>query len=146
MTHRSILRLRYPPSTVTPKPVPAISRRERVAAYLAELRTRFPRAFSSEDAPAPWRPLKSGIHRDIAARAPELAVSKSILREAVGLYVSRAAYRAGLVEGAVRIDLDGADAGLVTREQLAAALRRNANQAKDFNPRPEAAREVGVVK
>jgi ProP effector len=108
------------------------------------MRVRFPKSFFADGVPSPWRPLKSGIHRDIAVRAPDLAVSKSILREALGLYVSRAAYRDGLFEGAVRIDLDGADAGLVTREQLAAALRRNANQGKEFNPRPEAAVEAVI--
>jgi ProP effector len=101
-----------------------VPRFQRVAARLAELRERFPKTFFPDDAPSPWPPLATGVHREIAIRAPDLAVPKTLLRLALRFYVRRWAYRDGLVEGAVRIDLDGADAGLVTRGEIEALAMR----------------------
>jgi ProP effector len=92
-------------------------RRERVIARLAELRDRWPAVFRPHTDPGPWPPLKVGVHLDIAMAAPELAVPRGLLREALRLYTSRDPYLAGLVKGAARFGLDGEPCGTVTAEQ-----------------------------
>jgi hypothetical protein len=63
----------------------------------------------------PKKPIKVGIHRDIFAAAPELDAKtvKMTLRR----YVSDASYRAALIEGAARYDLNGCPDGVVTEQQ-----------------------------
>jgi sRNA-binding protein len=70
---------------------------------------RFPSAF------LPPRPLKIGIHADIVAAMPEIAVRDigMVLR----LHVSRDAYLRAMIAGTDRVGLDGTAVGSVTEEQ-----------------------------
>jgi ProP effector len=62
------------------------------------------------------RPLKVGIFADlIAALAGE--ISEEEIRQALKIYVSNLCYLDRSVAGAARVDLDGADAGIVTAEE-----------------------------
>jgi len=74
------------------------------------------------------RPLKVGIHADILA-ALDGAITPQELGLALAIYVGNKSYRAGLVAGAVRIDLDGQPAGVVTPEQAAPAAPRSPRKA-----------------
>src|SRR5271169_3563756 len=98
----------------------------RIAEAVAALRQAFPGAFRPADDPGPWPPLKIGAHKDVLDLASDLALPRRILRHAVNRYCRDWRYRAGHVEGAVRVGLDGAPAGVVTAEQaaiVAAGLR-----------------------
>jgi ProP effector len=134
---RPILRLRFPPSSVSklpatapasPPPLPLTllpgGRGLRAVKRLAELQNRFPIAFRYLGAPAPWQPLRIGIHLEIAERAPDLATPLGLLQSALAVYVKHPQYAEGLIEGAARIDLDGNSAGVVTAQQAAAAGAR----------------------
>ena len=90
--------------------MPAEERRRQVHALVAELRENFPLAFRPALAPPPWPALKIGRDRDILKRAQ---ISRRLLKAALRSYTSCPRYRAGLVAGAVRVDLDGAPAGEV---------------------------------
>jgi ProP effector len=140
---RPILRLRFPPPidlsrtkvvlrptpparpVAAPAPAPAHwlppeQWLDLVIERVAALRQAFPGAFRAADDPGPWPPLKVGIHRDILQRAPEFAAPRKLLRRAIARYIADWRYRAGRVEGAVRVDLDGQPAGTVTASQAAA--------------------------
>jgi len=107
------------PKPRTP-PMQAGERRRRVNALLAELCGKFPLAVRPRQAPPPWPALKIGIDRDILER---IQVSRRLLKAALRSYTSCPSYRAGLVAGAIRVDLDRAPAGEVTAEQSHAARR-----------------------
>ena len=100
------------PKPPTP-PIQAEGRHRRVHALLAELREKFPLAFRPRQSPPPWPALKIGIDRDILGR---IQVSRRLLKAALRYYTSCPSYRAGLVAGAVRVDLDGDPAGEVAAE------------------------------
>jgi len=69
-----------------------------------------------------WKPLAIGIRQAIADRAPDLAgPPRWRLHQALWRYCSRPEYMAGLVQGAVRIDLDGKPLGVVTATEAANA-------------------------
>jgi ProP effector len=135
---RPILRLaaRPVPAPTPAKPLPVHpNRRQHKAAVAAELlaalRKRFPNAFAAVRAPGPWKPLAIGIRQQISARAPNLAAPPQWrLRQALWRYCSRPEYRAGLVAGAARIDLDGKPAGVVTGSEAAGACERLGTPAK----------------
>jgi ProP effector len=80
---------------------------------------RFPRTFARN--PSGRQPLKLGIDRDLVARLGGI-VSRSALKRALGIYTSCLEYRATLIEGAARIDLDGNPAGAVTAGEAEHAL------------------------
>jgi ProP effector len=80
-----------------------------VSDTLAILVGQFPQAFSMGDQ---RRPLKVGIHQELAARAVGLSTDQ--IREALRQYTSAIDYQRAIVEGASRIDLDGNSAGTVT--------------------------------
>ncbi len=64
-----------------------------------------------------WRkpkPLKIGIHRDIIADGHD----RKRVRKALGAYCSRPSYRKAMKPGAVRIDLVGHLAGVVTEREV----------------------------
>src|SRR5689334_23458534 len=100
------------PKPRTP-PIQAGERCRRVHPLLAERCERFPLAFRPRQAPPPWPALKIGIDRDILER---IQVSRRLLKAALRHYTSYPSYRAGLVAGAARVDLDGVPAGEVTAE------------------------------
>lgn len=90
-----------------------------VIAYLVE---KFPACFTVEGEP---RPLKIGIFEDLAARlADDERVSKTRLRSALRQYTGAWRYLRCVTEGAQRVDLDGADAGLIEAEHAEHALQQ----------------------
>ena len=80
---------------------------------------RFPGTFVRN--PAERQPLKRGIDRDLVARLDGLS-SHTALKRVLGGYTACPEYRAKLIEGAARIDLDGNPAGAVTASEAAYAL------------------------
>ena len=80
---------------------------------------RFPKALARD--PARRQPLKRGIDRDLVARL-DGTVSRSGIKRVLGIYTSCLEYRATLIEGAARIDLDGNPAGAVTAGEAEHAL------------------------
>jgi ProP effector len=85
-------------------------RRHRGKIVLERLIVQFPECFKPPDQTP--RPLKIGIHLDVAAALPD--VSRNDQDLAFGIYVRTKAYHATLVEGAPRIDLNGDPAGAVS--------------------------------
>src|SRR5215472_14778501 len=86
--------------------------KRRAQAMLATLVERFPRCFTREQP----KPLKIGIDQDIIAEMPgtvETLAAQTDLRLAMRLYTGSPAYLQALVEGATRVDLAGAPAGIV---------------------------------
>ena len=88
---------------------------------------RFPRTFARN--PSGRQPLKLGIDRDLVARLGGI-VSRSALKRALGIYTSCLEYRATLIEGAARIDLDGNPAGAVTADEAEHALAPRSTKTK----------------
>jgi ProP effector len=78
---------------------------------LTRLAEAFPQTFVLERY-RPHRPLKVGIAADIPARCPEL--ERGVLSVALSVYARRVMYLQSMVVGAVRVDLDGKEAGEVT--------------------------------
>jgi ProP effector len=68
------------------------------------------------------RPLKRGIHHDLAAAALDL--SKQQIKIGLTAYAGQPAYLQSLRPGAMRVDLDGQEAGAVTEEEAAQAVER----------------------
>lgn len=108
-----------------------------VIAYLAE---KFPLCFSLE---GEAKPLKIGLFQELAeALADDEKVSKTLLRQALRAYTSNWRYLHGCKEGAVRVGLQGEEAGVVdatqalhaaqTLEQAKAAVaEKKAQQRKE---------------
>jgi ProP effector len=89
------------------------ARRERAFKIRDTLIERWPDCFRGPEQAK--LPLKTGIHRDIKAIAPEL--SSRDLGTAIAYYVNDYKYRQAMIEGAARVDLDGNAAGIVTKDQ-----------------------------
>jgi len=96
-----------------------------VLRVIGKLQKRFPAAFPKN--PAPKVPLKIGILTDLLTHAEELALNEAEIRLAVGTWCRGSRYWACLTDGAARVDLTGASAGLVTARDAAFAR----SQAKD---------------
>src|SRR5262249_12416212 len=89
---------------------------ERVLDLLCE---RFPLVFARD--PSGRVPLKRGIDRELVARLNG-AVSRSALKRMLGAYTADAGYRAKLIQGAARLDLDRNAADAVTTSEAEYAL------------------------
>ncbi len=86
---------------------------KQVLAYITEL---FPKCFTLE---GEARPLKIGIFQDLAEKlSDDPKVSKTQLRAALRQYTSSWRYLYGSKEGAIRVDLDGNDSGLLEQEHI----------------------------
>jgi sRNA-binding protein len=101
----------------------AISKRKRQTFITQSMRqglqNRFPLAFMGFEAPK--RPLMVGILQAVLAADPKLR--KSQVKAAIGNYVGGRTYLRSMIEGAVRIDLDGNPSGqTVTAEEAAYSL------------------------
>lgn len=112
------------------------SRVKSPAQLFRHLSAKWPAAFNSK---AP-RPLKIGIHHDIRALDGEL--SEDELRRALRAYATMPRYLARLDAGAVRVDLDGEPAGVVSDADAATAkallcVRKN-KQGSKKTPEPMA--------
>ncbi len=77
------------------------------------LAERFPACFKPPGQPR--LPLKVGIDLDVLSIAPDL--SETDLKQAIRSYVAAPEYYLVAIEGAVRVDLDGEPAGMVTPDQ-----------------------------
>jgi ProP effector len=93
-----------------------------VVRVIGKLQKRFPAAFPKN--PAPKVPLKIGVLTDLLSHAEELALSEAQIREAVSTWCRGSRYWACLVDGAARVDLEGAPAGSVTARDAAFARRQ----------------------
>ncbi|WP_446809312.1 ProQ/FinO family protein [Methylomonas sp. 2BW1-5-20] len=82
-------------------------------AVIGLLQKKFPLAFPKK--PAAKVPLKIGIHKDILEQATELGTNKNELRAAIKAWCWGNRYWDCLTEDAVRVDLLGNAAGLVTK-------------------------------
>ncbi|MDW8846387.1 RNA chaperone ProQ [Erwinia sp. P7711] len=103
---------------------PKLNSSKEVIAFLAE---RFPKCFSAE---GEARPLKIGIFQDLVDRVQgEMGLSKTQLRSALRLYTSSWRYLYGIKAGAIRVDLDGEDCG-VLEEQHVEHARKQLEEAK----------------
>jgi ProP effector len=115
---------------MTPKPSSTIE-------LLAEL---YPQTFVAERW-KPHRPLKCGIHLDLAERGTP------VHGRVLNYYTWLRMYLKAIVEGATRYDLDGQPAGVVTAEEATEAVRRLAvltrraleNSGKPLPAKPEPA-------
>ena len=90
-----------------------------IARAIGELQAVFPLAFSTE--PRPIRPLAIGIRQQIYARC---TLSHRTVGDALRRYTNRVAYQRTIIEGAARVDLDGAKSGNVTAKEAAHAAER----------------------
>ncbi len=96
----------------------------------------FPKAFLKENI----RPLKLGIFNDIKAKVTDIeGLSITKVRAALRVYTTRIEYLQSVVEGNLRIDLDGNEAEAVTKEHQEYAqglIEQLKNQAKKFKKKP----------
>ncbi|MBD1556813.1 RNA chaperone ProQ [Vibrio sp. S9_S30] len=113
-----------------------------VIAYIAEC---FPKCFTLE---GEAKPLKIGIFQDLADRlSDDPKVSKTQLRAALRQYTSSWRYLHGAKLGAIRVDLDGNEAGELEEEHIEHAKTALAeSKARVQARRKEKAREEGKTK
>lgn len=112
---------------------------QNVAAVLQLLAEKWPLAFSIYEQRR--RPLKIGIHRDIAT-ALGGAVTSAKLKSALRFYVSNLGYLLACREGAERVDLNGAHASTVTAAQAEHAARIIARRRQNKTAKPITAKAV----
>jgi RNA chaperone ProQ/FINO-like protein len=115
-----------------PKPLPAeepviAEKLSKTAAHRIAVATtrrilvlRFPAAFKSLGSPK--LPLRIGVREDILAQAPDL--DPRLVAAAMRQYIYGFDYRRYLMEGAIRVDLNGEPAGVVTADQARFAASR----------------------
>ncbi|MDR5740023.1 ProQ/FinO family protein [Caballeronia sp. LZ016] len=94
------------------QPEPRRTSADAAARAVTTLQRHFPRTFPRS--PAPKVPLKVGILKDVLARAASLGLSERDARNGVKLWCRGQRYWTCLVEGAGRVDLAGAVAGIIT--------------------------------
>ncbi|VWD10540.1 ProQ activator of osmoprotectant transporter prop [Burkholderia lata] len=97
-----------------------------VIVAIGKLQRKFPRAFPKN--PAPKVPLKVGIWDDLAREAQAVGLTEAELREAMSTWCRGNRYWSCLVEDAVRVDLQGNEAGRVTHDDAARARRLKARR------------------
>jgi ProP effector len=80
------------------------------------------------------RPLKKGIKQDLVKRLSTMqeivTEDKVCMIKSLTYYVNTAAYHKRVVIGAVRIDLDGQESGLVTAEEAQYSIDKQAAKAQ----------------
>ncbi|MCA8022932.1 ProQ/FinO family protein [Burkholderia metallica] len=97
-----------------------------VIVAIGKLQRKFPRAFPKN--PAPKVPLKVGIWDDLAREAEAIGLNEAELRDAMSTWCRGNRYWSCLVEDAVRVDLQGNEAGRVTHDDAARARRLKARR------------------
>lgn len=85
------------------------------------LQKHYPLAFPKR--PLPKVPLKIGIHKDLLEQAEKLGLSQNEIRAAIKKWCKGKRYSECLVAGAARLDLQGLEAGQVSKEEAAQAER-----------------------
>jgi ProP effector len=120
-------RQKFPPFDKPQKPKPKWL--DYVQYGVELLKVYFPTSFKT---PNEIRPLKIGIKQDLVKRLSSMdsivIEDKACMVKSLAYYVNTSAYHKNVVESAVRIDLDGNPAGLVTAEEAKYSLERQ--QAK----------------
>ncbi|WP_244818319.1 ProQ/FinO family protein [Caballeronia sp. Lep1P3] len=91
---------------------------------IGRLQQRFPLAFSKN--PAPKLPLKVGVIDDLLAKASDIGLTETEIRDAIKVWCRGARYWSCLVEGAARVDLDGNPTGNVSAADAGRARRLKA--------------------
>ena|SRR5215208_4904126 len=99
------------------------------------LKAYFPDCFNSG---TQVRPLKKGIKQDLVKRLSTMDAmvieDKACMVKSLAYYVNTQAYHKSVVEQAVRIDLDGGSAGMVSAEEAKYSIeRQHAKAAKKNN-------------
>ncbi|KVP75775.1 ProQ activator of osmoprotectant transporter prop [Burkholderia ubonensis] len=103
-----------------------------VVVAIGKLQKRFPLAFPKN--PAPKVPLKVGIWADLAGQAQAVGLTEAELRDAMSTWCRGNRYWSCLVEDAVRVDLQGNEAGRVSKDDAARARRLKARGPKRKGP------------
>lgn len=103
------------------------------------LKTYFPTAFRSLNE---VKPLKKGIKQDLVRRLSTLSEivteDKACMVKSLSYYVNTAAYHKTVIEGAIRIDLDGNEVGAVTAEEARYSVeRQHAKQQAKLAAKPQ---------
>jgi len=93
------------------------------------LKVYFPSGFKS---PNEVKPLKKGIKQDLVRRLSTIdsivTEDKACMVKSLAYYVNTTVYHKSVIEGAIRVDLDGNPAGVVSAEEAKYSLERH--QAK----------------
>lgn len=88
------------------------------------LQKHFPLAFPKK--PSPKVPLKIGIHKDLLEQAEKLGITPNEIRAVMKKWCRGKRYVECLVAGAVRVDLQGNEAGHVSKEEASQADKPHA--------------------
>lgn len=104
---------------------------------LGILREWFPPAFSAGRP----RPLKVGIHKDLAEKAS--AISTGVIARAMRYHTQSDRYLRALKPGAARVDLDGNAVGEVTADEAAFAQVRLGRVKERVKAKAQAAKAAG---
>src|SRR5262249_10704278 len=99
------------------------------------LRERFPKGWVRHAQHG--QPLKIGVHKDLAVVLAGV-VSKGGIGRALTAYTNDVAYREALKPGAVRIDLNGEPAGVVTPRQIPPPRSKPKAKHASHSPAPPA--------
>ena len=95
------------------------------------LKAYFPNCFKTADTISP---LKKGIKQDLVIRLSTLEAivteDKACMVKSLSYYVNTMAYHKSVVDGAVRLDLDGNPDGVVTAEEAKYSIERTQLKAK----------------
>ena len=102
-----------------------------VVLSIGKLQKRFPKAFPKN--PAPKVPLKVGIFKDLLEHSEELGLNEAALRDAIKVWCWGSRYWACVTENAMRLDLNGQDAGQVLPAEAARARGLQAKRQKARN-------------
>ena len=102
-----------------------------VVLSIGKLQKRFPKAFPKN--PAPKVPLKVGIFKDLLEHSEELGLNEAALRDAIKVWCWGSRYWACISENAMRVDLNGQDAGQVLPPEAARARGLQAKRQKTKN-------------
>ena len=102
-----------------------------VVLSIGKLQKRFPKAFPKN--PAPKVPLKVGIFKDLLEHSEELGLNEAALRDAIKVWCWGSRYWACVAENAMRVDLNGQDAGQVLPAEAARARGLQAKRQKTKN-------------
>lgn len=100
--------------------------KEQAASLLEQLFQTYPavfRPFGERE----LRPLKLGIHKDLAPIVREWGYSVAVLKYAMGMYTRQARYQFALLKNDYRVDLHGEPAGEITE-----AHRQTAQEKVDL--------------
>lgn len=106
-----------------------------VVLIIGQLQKKFPQAFPKS--PAPKVPLKIGIHKDILEQSEQLGINKNDLRAAIKTWCWGNRYWDCLTEDAVRLDLQGEAAGLVTKVDAEQAKKLKQGRRRTKKPAME---------